>query len=123
MTDFGVKNIWQPATGPYMATIITGYFSASSSAFAAWSRNNYTFNDDLHWTKGSHNFAFGGHIELSKFNVTNVYQSYGAFGFNTNTAESQRDGQLPDGLHDQLHPGELRAGQRPQPLPRTLRPG
>ena len=82
MTDFGVKNIWQPATGPYMATIISGYFSASSSAFAAWSRNNYTFNDDLHWTKGSHNFAFGGHIELSKFNVTNVYQSYGAFGFN-----------------------------------------
>jgi hypothetical protein len=85
MTDFGVKNIWQPATGPYMATIITGYFSASSSAFAAWSRNNYTFNDDLHWTKGSHNFAFGGHIELSKFDVTNVYQSYGAFGFNTTT--------------------------------------
>ena len=85
MTAFGVNNIWQPATGPYMATIITGYFSASSSAYAAWSRNNYTFNDDLHWTKGSHNFAFGGHIELSKFNVTNVYQSYGAFGFNTAT--------------------------------------
>jgi hypothetical protein len=85
MTDFGVHNIWQPATGPYMATIITGYFSASSSAFAGWERNNYTLNDDLHWTKGSHNFAFGGHIELSKFDVTNVYQSYGAFGFNSTT--------------------------------------
>ena len=85
MTDFGVKNIWQPATGPYMQTQITGYFSAASSAFAGWSRNNYTFNDDLHWTKGSHNFTFGGHIELSKFDVTNVYQSYGAFGFNTAT--------------------------------------
>jgi hypothetical protein len=85
MTDFGVKNIWQPATGPYMQTQITGYFSAASSAFAAWSRNNYTLNDDLHWTKGSHNFAFGGHIELSKFDVTNVYQSYGAFGFSTTT--------------------------------------
>ena len=85
MTDFGVKNLWQPPDGPYMQTQITGYFSAASSAFAAWSRNNYTLNDDLHWTKGSHNFAFGGHIELSKFDVTNVYQSYGAFGFNTNT--------------------------------------
>jgi len=85
MTAFGVNNIWQPATGPYMATIITGYFSASSSAFAGWERNNYTFNDDLHWTKGTHNIAFGAHIELSKFDVTNVYQSYGAFGFNSTT--------------------------------------
>jgi hypothetical protein len=46
-------------------------------------RNNYTFNDDLHWVKGSHDFAFGGHIELSKFDVTNDFQSYGSFGFNS----------------------------------------
>ena len=91
MTGFGVKNIWQPATGPYMAASISGYFSASSSAFAGWGRNNYTFNDDLHWVKGSHNFAFGGHIELSKFDVTNVYQSYGAFGFNTTTTNRQHN--------------------------------
>ena len=48
-------------------------------------RNNYTFNDDLHWVKGSHNFAFGGHFELSKFDVINVFNSYGAFGFGTVT--------------------------------------
>ena len=83
ITAYGVNNIWQPATGPYLQSAITGYFGAASSAFASWSRNNYTFNDDLHWTKGSHNFAFGGHIELSKFDVINVYQSYGAFGFGT----------------------------------------
>jgi len=77
-SDYGVKNIWQPNTGPYVA-INSGYFSVGSSAFAAWGRNNYTFNDDLHWVKGNHNFAFGGHIELSKFDVTNVYQSYGGF--------------------------------------------
>ena len=52
ITDFGVKNLWQPPTGPYLASTITGYFGASSSAFAGWSRNNYTFNDDLHWVKG-----------------------------------------------------------------------
>lgn len=85
ITAFGVKNIWQPNTGPYLAATITGYFGASSSAFAGWGRNNYTFNDDLHWVKGSHNFGFGGHIELSKFDVTNVFQSYGAFGFNAVT--------------------------------------
>ena len=81
ITAFGVKNLWQPAVGPYLAASITGYFGASSSAFAGWGRNNYTFNDDLHWVKGSHNLAFGGHFELSKFDVTNVFQSYGSFGF------------------------------------------
>ena len=85
ITDFGVKNLWQPPTGPYLAATITGYFGASSSAFAGWNRNNYTFNDDLHWVKGSHNIAFGGHFELSKFDVTNVFQGYGAFGFNSAT--------------------------------------
>jgi len=90
VTDYGVKNIWQPNTGPYMSVGVTGYFSATSSAFAAWGRNNYTFNDDLHWVKGNHNFAFGGHIEASKFDVTNVYQSYGGFtsGTATNTLSS-----------------------------------
>ena len=81
ITAFGVNNLWQPATGPYLAASITGYFGASSSAFAGWGRNNYTLNDDVHWVKGTHNIAFGGHFELSKFDVTNVYQSYGGFGF------------------------------------------
>lgn len=85
ITNFGVGNIWQPATGPYLAATITGYFGASSSAFASWYRNNYTFNDDLHWVKGNHNFAFGGHFELSKFDVINVYTSYGGFTFGTTT--------------------------------------
>lgn len=87
ITDFGVKNIWQPPTGPYLASTITGYFGASSSAYAGWLRNNYTFNDDLRWTIGTHSLAFGGHFELSKYDVTNVYQGYGGFGFNavTNT--------------------------------------
>jgi len=86
ITSFGVKNLWQPTTGPYLAATITGYFGASSSAFAGWERNNYTFNDDVHWVKGNHNLAFGGHFELSKFDVTNDFQSYGSFGFGTTTA-------------------------------------
>jgi hypothetical protein len=85
ITDYGVTNIWQPETGPFLQATISGYFGASSSAFAAWGRNNYTFNDDLHWVKGNHNFAFGGHFELSKVDVTNVYTSYGSFGFGSVT--------------------------------------
>jgi Carboxypeptidase regulatory-like domain len=76
-----LANIWQPNVGPYMDPTISGYFKAASSASAVFERNNYTFNDDLHWVKGAHNFAFGGHYELSKFDVVNVYNSYGIFDF------------------------------------------
>jgi hypothetical protein len=81
VTGYGVQNIWQPNTGPYLQVSVTGYFKASSSAFANFGRNNYTLNDDIHWVKGTHNIAFGGHVELSKFDATNVYTSYGSFTF------------------------------------------
>jgi len=83
ITQYGVQNLWQPNNGPYQAMSISGYFGAQSSAFAGWYRNNYTFNDDLHWVKGDHNFAFGGHVEMSKYDVTNVFQGYGSFSTGT----------------------------------------
>ena len=75
----GLASLWQPNLGPYMALSVSGYMKVGSSASALFERNNYTFNDDLHWVKGAHDFAFGGHYELSKFDVVNVYNSYGAF--------------------------------------------
>jgi hypothetical protein len=76
----GLAGLWQPpGLGSYLSLTVTGYMKASSSASALFERNNYTLNDDLHWVKGAHNYAFGGHFELSKFDVVNVYNSYGAF--------------------------------------------
>jgi hypothetical protein len=75
----GLAGLWQPNLGPYEALSVSGYMKVGSSASALFERNNYTFNDDLHWVKGAHDFAFGGHFELSKFDVVNVYNSYGAF--------------------------------------------
>jgi hypothetical protein len=75
----GLAGLWQPNLGPYLALTVSGYMKVGSSASALFERNNYTFNDDLHWVKGTHNFAFGGHFELSKFDVVNVYNSYGGF--------------------------------------------
>lgn len=81
VTSFGVKNVWQPPTGRFLDVSIDGYFQAVATAVAVFSRNDYNFNDVLHWVKGNHNFAFGGHVELSKFDATNPYTSYGSFGF------------------------------------------
>jgi hypothetical protein len=79
VTSFGV-NIWEPAINNDIYGVgPSGYFSVGGYGYAAWSRNNYTFNDDLHWTKGKHSFAFGGHFELSKFDVTNVGADNGYF--------------------------------------------
>src|ERR1039458_5849967 len=33
INDYGVNNLWHPATGPYLAASISGYFGAASSAF------------------------------------------------------------------------------------------
>lgn len=85
ITSFGVGNIWQPSTGPFIDASISGYFQAVATANAVFGRNDYNFDDVLHWVKGSHNFAFGGHFELSKYDATNVYTSYGDFSFNTAT--------------------------------------
>jgi hypothetical protein len=75
----GLASLWQPNLGPYIALTVSGYMKVGSSASALFERNNYTLNDDLHWVKGSHDIAFGGHYELSKFDVVNVYNSYGGF--------------------------------------------
>jgi hypothetical protein len=83
ITTFGV-DIWQPSGNNDLPGVgPTGYFSISGNAFAAWNRNNYTFNDDLHWVKGNHSFTFGGHLELSKFDVTNVGNDNGKFATST----------------------------------------
>ncbi|HTV08501.1 MAG TPA: TonB-dependent receptor [Candidatus Aquilonibacter sp.] len=85
ITAFGVGNIWQPSTGPFIQASISGYFQAVATANAVFGRNDYNFDDVLHWVKGSHSFAFGGHFELSKYDATNVYTSYGSFAFNSAT--------------------------------------
>jgi hypothetical protein len=82
ITDFGVTNIFQPTENKTIQSVsVSGYFSVSASAYALWQRNNYTFNDDVHWVKGNHSFAFGGHIEISKFDLTNTGSTNGTFGF------------------------------------------
>ena len=124
----GLASIWQPNLGPYMALSVSGYMKVGSSASALFERNNYTFNDDLHWVNGAHDFAFGGHYELSKFDVVNVYNSYGAFtsglaGASLRHRQHQRHGQFPAGLPIRTRPGRIRGYQRPRSLPGHLRTG
>jgi hypothetical protein len=89
VNNFGV-NIWQPPQNNVIySTSVANYFTVSGYAYAYYRRNNYTFNDNLHWVKGSHNIGFGGHIELSKWDLYGIGYDPGGFAFNsTNTATS-----------------------------------
>jgi hypothetical protein len=83
ITNFGVNNIYQyAADGPYLnVNIGGGYFGVTGSAAAIFGRNDYNLNDVLNWVKGKHNFAFGGHVELSKFDAVNLNAGDGNFSF------------------------------------------
>ena len=84
ITDFGV-NITQPSVSALTDVGATGFFTVGATAEAAFQRNNYTFAEDLHWVKGSHNLAFGAHAEISKVDLNNQYNQPGNFTFNSNT--------------------------------------
>lgn len=85
VADLGVSNIWQPAFKQINSISVSNYFSVGDNPQGFFRRANYTLNDDLHWQKGTHNFAFGFHGEISKVDVDNLYRQPGAFIFNANT--------------------------------------
>jgi hypothetical protein len=85
IADFGVK-IWQPAEKAIQQMAVTGFFSLGDAPRATFERNNYTLGDDLHYVKGNHNFGIGAHVELTKNDISNLFQQPGLFTFNaTNT--------------------------------------
>lgn len=85
VADFGVK-IWQPAEKAIQQMAVTGFFSLGDAPAAVFQRNNYTLADDVHYVKGDHNFGFGVHAELTKNDISNLFQQPGLFSFNaTNT--------------------------------------
>jgi hypothetical protein len=78
-------NIYQPAQKSIQLMTATGFFSIGDNPQATFQRNNYTFSDDFHWVKASHNFAFGAHGEVSKVDINSLFNQPGLFTFNSNT--------------------------------------
>ena len=124
----GLASLWQPNVGPYIALSVSGYMKVGSSASAIFERNNYTLNDDLHWVKGQHNFAFGGHVraeQIRRHQRVQLLWRLHLRHWRHIPARGQRQchGQFPAGLPVLARPGRIRRHQRPQQLPRPLRRG
>lgn len=87
VADLGV-NIWQPSLKQINEIQVNGGapagFTIGDNPEATFGRANYSVNDDVNYTIGSHSIAFGGHMEISKVDIENDYEQPGQFFFTSN---------------------------------------
>ena len=60
---------------------VAGYFNNSSFPPSIMNRTAYTLSDDISWTRGRHNFAFGGSIARGQVLLRDAYLYGGVFSF------------------------------------------
>jgi len=84
VADFGV-NMWQPPDKALQSISVSGFFTIGDNPKARFTRNNWTLNNDLHWTKGNHTLSFGVHGEISRMDIDSQFQEPGAFTFTADT--------------------------------------
>ena len=60
---------------------VTGYFNISSFPPSIMNRTAYTLSNEVSWTHGRHNFAFGGSLTRGQVLLRDAYLYGGVFGF------------------------------------------
>lgn len=60
---------------------VSGYFNISSFPPSIMNRTAYTLSDDVSWTKGKHNFSFGGSVARGQVLLRDAYLYGGVFSF------------------------------------------
>jgi hypothetical protein len=60
---------------------VSSYFSISSFPPSIMNRTFYTLSDDLSWTKGRHNFTYGGSLARGQVLLRDAYLYGGVFSF------------------------------------------
>src|SRR6266581_4149611 len=80
-TAFGVSLPFQPTPNAIQGVGVQGGFSFGDNPAAFFTRNNYTWANDVSWEKGKHDFHFGGSVERSLVDLNNEFNQPGIFGF------------------------------------------
>jgi outer membrane receptor protein involved in Fe transport len=83
VTAFGVSIPFQPTPAAIQGVGVQGGFSFGDNPPAFFTRNNYTWADDVSWEMGKHDFHFGGSFERSLVDLNNFFNQPGIFGFGT----------------------------------------
>ena len=83
VSAFGVSIPFQPKPAAIQGVGVQGGFSFGDNPPAFFTRNNYTWADDVSWEHGKHDFHFGGSFERSAVDLNNLFNQPGIFGFGT----------------------------------------
>ena len=83
VTAFGVSIPFEPTPAAIQGVGVQGGFSFGDNPPAFFTRNNYTWANDVSWEWGKHDFHFGGSVERSLVDLDNQFNQPGIFGFGT----------------------------------------
>ena len=79
--DFGVNIPFQPTPKAIQQIRVSGAFNFGDNPTARFTRNNFTWSDDLSWVIGQHDLRFGGVIERSRVDLDNKFFQPAEFTF------------------------------------------
>jgi hypothetical protein len=80
---FGVPMPYEPEPGAIQGIGVQGGFTFGDNPSGLFTRNNFTWSDDVSWQKGTHDLRFGGSVERSQVDLNNQFNQPGIFGFGT----------------------------------------
>jgi Carboxypeptidase regulatory-like domain len=80
---FGAALPFQPTPSAIQGVGVQGGFTFGDNPPAFFTRNNFTWANDVGWESGKHDIHFGGDIERSRVDLNNQFNQPGIFGFGT----------------------------------------
>ncbi len=83
VTTFGVTLPFEPNPNAIQGVGVKGGFTFGDNPAAFFTRNNFTWSNDVGWEKGKHDIRIGGTIERSRVDLNNQFNQPGIFGFGT----------------------------------------
>jgi Carboxypeptidase regulatory-like domain len=83
VTAFGTSLPFQPVPSAIQGVGVQGGFTFGDNPTGKFTRNNFTWSDDVSWQRGQHDLRIGGSIERSQVDLNNQFNQPGIFGFGT----------------------------------------
>ena len=80
---FGAILPFAPTPHAIQGIGVQGGFTIGDNPTGLFTRNNFTWSDDIGWEKGKHDLHFGVSVERSRIDLNNQFNQPGIFGFGT----------------------------------------
>jgi Carboxypeptidase regulatory-like domain/TonB dependent receptor len=95
LTGLGVALPFQPKPNAIQGIGVQNGFNLGDNPVGIFTRNNFTYADDVSWEKGRHDIHFGGIIEWSQVDLNNEFNQPGIVNFCTQDTYLKQAAGLP----------------------------